>query len=475
MRQAAWERFFSWLAPGRNPEPMSGGHRLPPLGGQPWPAELETLHLLTAGTTGAGKSTLIEKLLDGVRARDDRAIVCDPNGGYLRHFARDGDRRLNPFDARSEGWTVFNEMRADFDADRLAASIVPAGHGESAPWHHYAQVLLAEVLRALVRSGEITTERLLHWCTSASARELGALLAGTAAAGLLDEGADKALASMRFVLTAHLSPHRFIKAGGFSLRDWLEREDGSFFLTWRADMQAALAPLLASWADIVTNAVLMLPLDPTRRVWLVLDELAALGKLNGLEAGLTLGRKHGLCVVAGLQSTAQLDRLYGRESAGLCPSPRRKPSGCRCPGLRERIGRGSSRIHVHSFSNDRYPRSCILSAAVRPDNPSQRPDQWRSPCIDATYCGWQAAASSPQPCRHWSAVTPPCRMQQWPPGGAQAPKRIRGDGSWPTRSSRHIRTICSRGWSTCASLTRWCFAWTCSACCPIPTLARARW
>lgn len=316
MMQAPWQRFCSWRAQAPNPEPMSDtGHRLLTLGGQLWPVELETLHLLAAGTTGAGKSTLIEELLDGIRARGDRAVVCDPNGGYLRHFAQDGDRLLNPFDARSEGWSVFNELRADFDADRLAASIVPAGHGESAPWHHYAQVLLAEVLRALVRSGETTTERLLHWCTSAPARELGTLLAGTPAAGLFDEGADKALASTRFVLTAHLSPHRFIKPGDFSLRDWLEREDGSLFMTWRADMQAALAPLLASWADIATNAVLTLPPDPTRRVWLVLDELAALGKLNGLEAGLTLGRKHGLAVIAGLQSTAQLDRLYGKESA----------------------------------------------------------------------------------------------------------------------------------------------------------------
>lgn len=234
---------------------------------------------------------------------------------YVRHFAQDGDRLLNPFDARSEGWSVFNELRADFDATRLAASIVPTGHGDSAPWHHYAQVLLAEVLRALVRSGETTTERLLHWCTSAPARELGALLDGTPAAGLFDRGADRALASTRFVLTTHLLPHRFIRPGLFSLRGWLERGDGSLFMTWRADMQAALAPLLASWADILTNAVLTLPPDPARRVWLLLDELAALGKLNGLESGLTLGRKHGLAIVAGLQSTAQLDRLYGRESA----------------------------------------------------------------------------------------------------------------------------------------------------------------
>jgi hypothetical protein len=315
MMRAAWQRFCSMRAQAQNYQPMPERHRLLTLGGHSWPSEMETLHLLVAGTTGSGKSTLIEELLDGIRERGERAIVCDPNGGYLSRFARDGDRLLNAFDARTEGWSVFNELRADFDADRLAASVVPAGHGESAPWHHYAQVLLSEVLRALVRSGEVSTERLLHWCTTAPARELATLLAGTPAAGLFDEGADKALASTRFVLTAHLSPHRFLKPGAFSLREWLERENGSLFMTWRVDMQTALAPLLTSWADIAMSAVLTLPPDPARRVWLVLDELGALGKLGGLEAGLTLGRKHGLAVVAGLQSTAQLDRLYGRESA----------------------------------------------------------------------------------------------------------------------------------------------------------------
>lgn len=313
MRLAPFRRFHAV-----RPRLRAGavGRRSPlTLGGRPWPVELETTHLLIAGTTGTGKSTLTEELLDGIRARGERAIVCDPNGAYWRCHFRDGDRLLNQFDARTEGWCIFNELRTDFDADRLATSVVPAGHGESAPWHHYAQVLLAEILRALLRNGETTTERLLHWCSSAPARDLASLLVGTPAAGLFDEGADKALASTRFVLTAHLAPHRHLKAGAFSLRHWLEAEEGSLFMTWRADMQAALAPLLASWVDILTNAVLTLPPDPIRRVWLVLDELAALGKLNGLESGLTLGRKHGLAVIAAVQSTAQLDRLYGRESA----------------------------------------------------------------------------------------------------------------------------------------------------------------
>jgi hypothetical protein len=290
-------------------------HRLLTIGGIPLPREVETLHCLLAGSTGTGKTTALEELLDGITRRGDRAIVCDPNAGYLAQFARDGDRLLNPFDARAERWSLFNEYQRDFDAERLARSIVPDGQGESMAWHGYAQGLLAELLRALVRSGETSTERLLYWASIAPAAELGRLLAGTPAAGLFDADAAKALASTRFVLTTHLAPQRHVRPGSFSLREWLQEDSGSLFLTWRADMQAALAPLLASWVDILVNATLTLPPDRERRIWFIVDELAAIGKLNSLEAALTLGRKHGLCLIAGLQSTAQLDRLYGKDSA----------------------------------------------------------------------------------------------------------------------------------------------------------------
>ena len=145
---------------------MPGRHRLLTLGGHALPSLFETLHNLIAGTTGSGKLTLIEEILDVVVERGDRAVICDANGGYMRQFAKTGDRLLNPFDTRSELWSIFGEMRSDNGAERLACSVIPAGHGDSAPWHHYVQSLLAETLRALARSGDMTTERLLHWCTS---------------------------------------------------------------------------------------------------------------------------------------------------------------------------------------------------------------------------------------------------------------------------------------------------------------------
>ena len=167
----------------------------------------------------------------------------------------------------------------------------------------------------LIRSGESSTEQLLYFATVASPDELGRRLAGTPAVGLFDAEAAKALASTRYILASFLAPMRHLRDGDFSLRQWLEADKGSLYLTWRTDMQTALSPLLSTWVDVLASAMLSLPPDPNRRLWLVIDELAALGRLSSLEIALTMGRKYGLCIISGLQSTAQLDRIYGKDAA----------------------------------------------------------------------------------------------------------------------------------------------------------------
>jgi Type IV secretion-system coupling protein DNA-binding domain len=291
------------------------------VGGVPLAWEQEPLHLLLAGSTGTGKTTAVAELLDGLTARDDRAVIVDPNGAYLAQFGEPSDVVLNVFDKRSPGWRPFNEVRKPYDFDKIARSIVPDGHGPDAAWHFYSQVLIAEVMRALLREGRGDTAALLEALTIWPAEKLHTLVAGTAAAGLFDKEAARALASTRFVLSSHLKPYDSLQPGAFSVRQWVESDRADsraakrLFITWREDMTASLAPLIAAWVDIVCTATLSLAPDPQRRLWLLLDELPSIGKIGSLEAALTKGRKHGLCCVAGVQSTAQLERLYGRESA----------------------------------------------------------------------------------------------------------------------------------------------------------------
>lgn len=98
--------------------------------------------------------------------------------------------------------------------------------------------------------------------------------------------------------------------GEFSLRDWLDDpKGGNLFLTWNQAQATALKPLISAWVDVLAAA------SDDRNVWLILDELASLEKLPSLEAALTRGRKAGLRVVVGLQSTSQLDAIYGHDEA----------------------------------------------------------------------------------------------------------------------------------------------------------------
>lgn len=286
------------------------------LAGVPMPLDCEPNHLLLAGSTNTGKTTAIDELLRCALARGDRVIVIDPNGHALTRFGRKGDTLLNPFDKRSPGWSIFNELRKPFDFERFAKSVIPDSSDTSAQqWHGYAQQLFAETARVLTQNGETTTERLLYWLTQAPAGELKALLAGSAAGGLFEPGAEKALASTRFILSHHVGVFQYLQPGDFSLRTWLEQGQGNLFIPWREDMLTTLRPLVSMWTDILIASILTLSDEQPRPLWLVLDELASLERLSSLEAGLTKGRKHGLRVVAGLQSVSQLDTLYGVHNA----------------------------------------------------------------------------------------------------------------------------------------------------------------
>jgi hypothetical protein len=93
------------------------------------------------GTTGTGKSTAIAGLMHGALERGDRAVIADPDGGYLERFhrRRRGDVILNPFEPESVKWNPFAELAARWDADQLASGLIPGSDDPSGrEWRGYA-------------------------------------------------------------------------------------------------------------------------------------------------------------------------------------------------------------------------------------------------------------------------------------------------------------------------------------------------
>lgn len=286
------------------------------IAGVPMPRKIENLHLLIGGSTGSGKSVLIRELVYSALLRSDRLIIADPNGDMLAKFGTDKDIILNPYDQRSPGWGIFNEIRNAYDFKRFAISLIPRGKSpEEEEWASYGRLLLSETAQTLSATGNPSLQNLFHWTTIAPVEELKTFLQGTAAESLF-VGPPRALASARFVLSSKLTAHLPMPEGSFSLRSWLENPNGgNLFITWREDMAVALRPLISAWIDVLCTSVLSLPEDENRSLWMVIDELASLENIASLEDAATKGRKTGLRLVVGLQSTAQLDKIYGPDSA----------------------------------------------------------------------------------------------------------------------------------------------------------------
>ncbi|MGS1117426.1 type IV secretion system DNA-binding domain-containing protein [Castellaniella sp. UC4442_H9] len=284
--------------------------------GIPMPAKVENLHLLVAGATGTGKSVLMRNLIYSALRRGDRALIVDPNGDMLSKFYRPGDIILNPYDSRTEGWVFFNDVRADYDWKRIARSVVPMAQDKnSEEWNEYGRLLLRETAKKLHSAGATGIQDVFNWCTIADDKDLRKFLTGTLAESLFAGSAEasKALTSARFVLSNKLSEHMSMPAGGFSIRDWMaDPRGGNLFINWREDMAAAMKPLVSCWVDVFLQELLSMPASRTRKWALSLDELASLDALSSLVDGLTKGRKSGGMIFAGLQSTAQLDYIYGR-------------------------------------------------------------------------------------------------------------------------------------------------------------------
>jgi len=298
------------------------------LGGRPIAAEDETKHFKLIGTTGTGKTTAIQEILSTTLARGDRAVIADPDGGYLRRFyARSrGDVVLNPFDKRSVKWDLFSEIRNSYDVDQLARSLIPDHEGADRSWRGYARTLFSSVTRQMYEAGETDMGELYRLLVAADVKELRTLVCGTAAQPFLDEHNSRMFDSIRSVTSSAVGALDFIvqqKSAQFSIRQWVSEEHpGVLFMPYKAGQIAALGSTISAWMRLAIFEAMDRDeestehsTDDSRRLWFVVDELDALGQIDGLKDALARLRKFGGRCVLGFQSIAQVSSTYGQGDA----------------------------------------------------------------------------------------------------------------------------------------------------------------
>lgn len=294
------------------------------------PKNFEVRHLFIHGTAGSGKSVCIRELLDQIRARGDRAIIYDKGCTFMQSYYQEGrDVLLNPFDHRTSSWHLWNECRDAADYDSLAAALMPMPIGSVDPfWINGARTIFAAAARQMQKQEDRSMHNLLKKLLTADLATLENFLRGTEAETLVSEKIEKTAVSIKSVLATNLKSLRYVKDDdknkAFSIRNWVHDDNQSnwLFISSLSDRHETLKPLISMWLDLAANSLMSLTPSHTRRIWIILDELPTLQKLPYLPECFAESRKFGGCLVAGLQSIAQLRKIYGTNAAeeisGLC-------------------------------------------------------------------------------------------------------------------------------------------------------------
>lgn len=298
------------------------------IGDVPLPRCLEPRGMMIAGTVGSGKTSVMRQALDTIAERGEAAIVYDPSLTLLRTYYKAGhDVLLNPLDARGAFWNPFDEIQMPSDCDAIAAQLaqgLASTQGEE--WVGYSRLLVGSVLWKLYQQGRRTLDELHAFVATIEKEGLQEFCRGTKAARLFTDGAVGATSSVVFMLSrpaALLAPlRRAAGAGGrFSWADYVQRLDTRsgrapwVFLATPERMFDTMRGLLGCWIDCAATALLSLPEQHDRRLFFVLDEFAALPKIEKLPRLAAMGRKFGGAMFAGVQSPSQLVATYGREDA----------------------------------------------------------------------------------------------------------------------------------------------------------------
>lgn len=296
------------------------------IGGVPIPPEDEARHGLWVGSTGTGKTTGLHGLTRQIDDRGQCALIFDPDGSYVERFYRPerGDVILNVWDARSARWNPLADIAGIADAHRVAAILLPkpAQATESSIWYDQARIVVAHVLDHLAGTGNARLDDLAAMLAAASTDTLRTITAGTPAARVFEPGAERASASVLFMMTLAARTVTMLaavpeNAPPFSFDRFyakLADQDGPrpfVFLAAPRRYRESGAPIIAAWIDAAASAILQRDPGDAPPAWLILDELASLPPIQSLLTLLPEGRKHRACTVIACQSIAQLRQTYG--------------------------------------------------------------------------------------------------------------------------------------------------------------------
>lgn len=311
--------------------PLVTAHQIPALPGKEqlgiWigPVQLslreEREGIVLIGSQGAGKTTVINQIVQQAIARGDCIVMVDLKGDYFIKY-KNSAYYIAPWRAGSARWQLGKDIRDDGAYMAFAQTFIQPG-GNDPVWAETAQQIcigfcqklkaergekwgwleLADEFRALAKRQDELSEILLPY------REILGEKLKEMDSKLRDSIILNLIAPAQLILDAGKMEQKLVKPKWWSVTDWLSGDKPFAILGWDDSQRALCEKLITPLFSQVVQRLIS-PDHPEQapdgnKYWIVCDELTRL-KLPDVDALFTATRSKGGRPVVGFQHVSDL-------------------------------------------------------------------------------------------------------------------------------------------------------------------------
>lgn len=291
--------------------------------GVSYPSQIWSQHILAVGGVGAGKSTFLRPLLQRIVRSGDRLLCFDPKGEFTAGFLE--PVVMAPWDARTYAWDLAADMRNHGDMERFAAAMIK--DSQDPMWSNAARGILVGLL-VYLQSARGTA---WGWQDLADMLTLPEEDIAPLMQRYYPEAARAVAAASVTTKGILINLDSFCRPIFHLARAWggLPKERQISFVQWTKDPEApcrqimlqgngAYPELTRAYVEGIISVIagivnsVELDDDPRRKIWIVADEFAQMGKIP-VRPLFEVGRSRGVRCVIACQDFAQLEEVHGKE------------------------------------------------------------------------------------------------------------------------------------------------------------------